>query len=150
MEKPKDFENLKSDIPLILLEGQKLYLDIRKRWPILHFILTGNDYSIPLPFLISRNEKDKLSSINIIFGGKTIDYETDYGLLRYLTVDEVKEVSQALLNFSRNQFHERLIHKCVENDFDILFDILYDVYKQLLNYYQNAAFQQNAMFLYLC
>ncbi|MGD1913503.1 MAG: DUF1877 family protein [Rivularia sp. (in: cyanobacteria)] len=150
IEKLEDFNNLESDIPLILTEGKNLTLDIGKRWRILHFILTGTDYSIPLPFLISRNEEDRLPSINAIFGGKTIDYETDYGLLRYLTVDEVKQVTQALSNFSCNQFHQRLILKGLVNEFDLIFNILYDVYQQLLNYYQNTAIRQNAMFLYLC
>lgn len=150
IEKLEDFKKLESDIPLIITEGKKSKLDIGKRWPILHFILTRTDYSIPLPFLVGKNKTDKLPSINIIFGGKTIDYETDYGLLRYLTVDEVKQVAQALSNFSRDQFHERLILKDLENDFDLIFNILYDVYQQLLNYYQNATDRQNAMFLYLC
>lgn len=150
IEKLEDLKKLESDIPLILTEGKKSKLDIGKRWPIIHFILTGTDYSIPLPFLIGINETDKLPSINAIFGGKTIDYQTDYGLLRYLTVDEVKQVAQALSNFSRNQFYERLILKGLRNDFDLIFNILYDVYQQLLNYYQNAADRQNAMFLYLC
>ncbi|MEM9924022.1 MAG: DUF1877 family protein [Cyanobacteria bacterium P01_D01_bin.50] len=150
IEKLEDFKQLESDIPLIITEGKNVKFDIGKRWQVLHFILTGTDYSIPLPFLISTNEKDKLPSINIIFGGQTIDYETDYGLLRYLTVDEVKQIAQALSNFSRKQFHERLILKDLENNFEMVLNILYDDYQQLLNYYQNAADRHNAMFLYLC
>ena len=75
LEKPDYFQQLESDIPLIIAEGKKyLEFNIDKRWRILHFILTGYDFSIPLPFLIDSNEKDNLPSINVIFGGKTIEY----------------------------------------------------------------------------
>ena len=150
LKKPEDFKKLESDIPLILAEGKKyieFYLD--KRWRILHFLLTGYDESIVLPFLIGNNEKDNLPAINVIFGGKTIDYKIDYELPQYLTADEVKQVAQALSNFSHNQFHQRLKLKNLKDDFDIAFNILYDIYKQVLNYYQDAASQQNAMFLSL-
>ncbi|MEA5598296.1 DUF1877 family protein [Rivularia sp. UHCC 0363] len=135
---------------MIIAEGKKyLEFNVDKRWRILHFILTGYDESIILPFLIGNNEKDSLPSINVIFGGKTIEYETVYELPQYLTADEVKQVAQALSNFSYNQFHQRLKLKNLRDDFDIVFDILYNIYKELLNYYQDAASGQNAMFLSL-
>ncbi len=150
LKKTEDFKKLESDIPLILAEGKKyIEFNLEKRWRILHFILTGYDESILLPFLIGNNEKDNLPAINVIFGGKIIDYKTNYELPQYLTADEVKQVAQALSNFSYNQFHQRLKLKNLKDDFDIAFDILYDIYKQLLNYYQDAASEQNAMFLSL-
>ncbi|MDY6896918.1 MAG: DUF1877 family protein [Cyanobacteriota bacterium] len=144
IEQPQEFEKLKSDIPVMLAEGKNSEFDIGKKWNHLHFILTGTDYSTPVPYLIGKNKKDKLPSINAILGGQTIDYETDNGLLRYLTVDEVKQVAQALSKFTQAHFQERFASKGWEKGFDSL----YDAYRQLLNYYQNVTYQENAMFLY--
>ncbi len=66
------------------------------------------------------------------------------GLLRYLNVDEVAQVAEALSKFSQTHFQERFTLKGLENGFDTL----YDAYKKLLNYYQNVAYQKDAMFLY--
>lgn len=143
-EQPQEFQKLESDIPTMLAEGKNPEFDIGKKWTNLHFILTGTDYSTPLPFLIGQNKQDKLPSINAILGGKTIDYETDHRLLRYLTVDEVKQVAQALSKFSHTHFQQRFALKKLKNGFDTL----YDAYTELINYYQNVAYQQNAMFLY--
>ena len=143
-EQPKEIEKLESDIPRMLAEGKNSEFDIGKKWITIHFILTGTDYSTPVPFLIGQNKQDKLPSINAILGGKTIDYETDNGLLRYLSVDEVKQVTQALSQFSQAHFQQRFVLKGLKNGFDTL----YDTYKELLNYYQNVAYQQNAMLLY--
>ncbi len=143
-EQPKEFEQLKSDIPAMLAEGKNSEFDIGKKWNTLHFILTGTNYSTPIPFIIGINKQDKLPSINAILGGKTIDYETDNGLLRYLSVDEVAQVAEALSKFSQTHFQERFSLKGLENGFDTL----YDAYKKLLNYYQNVAYQKDAMFLY--
>ena len=143
-EQPKEFEALKSDIPTMLAEGKNSELDIGKKWNTLHFILTGSNYSTPLPFLIGKNKQDQLPSINAILGGKTIDYETDNGFLRYLSADEVKQVAEALSKFSQTHFRERFTLKGLENGFDNL----YSAYKKLLHYYQNVAYQNDAMFLY--
>ncbi|MGB3641292.1 MAG: DUF1877 family protein [Rivularia sp. (in: cyanobacteria)] len=143
-EQPKEFEKLKSDIPTMLAEGKNSEFDIGKKWNTLHFILTGTNYSTPIPFLIGKNKQDKLPSINAILGGKTIDYETDNGLLRYLSADEVTQVAEALSKFSQTHFQERFTLKGLENGFDTL----YDAYKKLLNYYQNIAYQKDAMLLY--
>ncbi|WP_414622331.1 DUF1877 family protein [Calothrix sp. CCY 0018] len=143
-EQPKEFEKLKSDIPTMLAEGKNSEFDIGKKWNTLHFILTGTTYSTPIPFLIGKNKQDKLASINAILGGNTIDYETDNGLLRYLNADEVTQVAEALSKFSQAHFQERFTLKGLENGFDSL----YDTYKKLLNYYQNVAYQKDAMFLY--
>ncbi|BAY86963.1 hypothetical protein NIES267_64740 [Calothrix parasitica NIES-267] len=144
VEQPEEFEKLKSDIPTMLAEGKNSEFDIGKKWNNLHLILTGTNYSTPVPSLIGKNKQDKLPSVNAILGGKTIDYETDNGLLRYLTVDEVKQVAQALSKFTQANFKERFASKGLEKGFDNL----YDAYKQLQNYYQNVAYQENAMFLY--
>ena len=144
VEQPEEFEKLKSDIPTMLAEGKNSEFDIGKKWNNLHFILTGTDYPTPVPSLIGKNKQDKLPSINAILGGKTIDYETEHGLLRYLTVDEVKQVVQALSKFTQAHFKKRFASKGLEKGFDSL----YDAYKQLQNYYQNVAYQENAMFLY--
>ena len=144
VEQPEEFEKLKSDIPTMLAEGKNSEFDIGKKWNNLHFILTGKNYSTPVPSLVGQNKQDKLPSINAILGGKTIDYETDNGLLRYLTVDEVKQVAQALSKFTQAHFKQRFASKGLEKGFDNL----YDAHNQLLNYYQNVAYQENAMFLY--
>jgi hypothetical protein len=146
-EKPEESEKMKIEIPLIIAEGKTLPLDIGRKWRELHFVLTGKDCSIPLRFLISKNEEDRLPSINAVWGGKEIEYNFDYGLLRYLTDDEVKQVAKALSKFSPAMIGERFKLRGWKEDF---FDYLFQyTYKPLVKYYQDAAEKGNAMFLYL-
>lgn len=146
-EKPEEFEKMEIEIPLIIAEGKALPLNIGKRWRELHFVLTGEDDSIPLPFLISENKEDNLPSINTIWGGTEIEYNFDYGLLRYLTDDEVKQVAEALSKFSPEMIGERFKLRGWKEDF---FDYLFQyTYNPLVKYYQDAAEKGNAMFLYL-
>jgi hypothetical protein len=141
-EKPEEFEKLKADIPLILAEGKGAYLNLDKSWREIHFVLTGEDYSVHLPFLVGENDEEHLPSINAVRGGTEIEYDPGYGYVRYLTALEVKQVAEALSKFSHAQIRARL--KSLgwkEDSVDYLFD-----YKctPLVRYYQDAAYQGNA------
>ncbi|MCL1468487.1 DUF1877 family protein [Argonema galeatum] len=145
--KQEEFKKQKTDISQIIEEGKAEYLDIDKTWRMIHFVLTGEDDSFVPPFLIGENNEDRLPSINAILGGTEIEHEATYGLVRYLTVDEVKQVADALSKFSYTMIRERLkLRGWKEKSFDHLFDYTYN---PLVRYYQDAAEKGNAMFLYL-
>lgn len=147
LEKPEEFEKLKADIPLIIEEGKAKYLDIDKTWYTIHFVLTGEDSSVCPPFLIGDNKEDRLPSINAVLGGTEIEHEATYGLVRYLSVDEVKQVAEALSNFTYAMIRERLKLRGWEED---IFESLLDyTYNPLVMYYQDAAEKENAMLLWL-
>ncbi|HAX78932.1 MAG TPA: hypothetical protein DCY88_24675 [Cyanobacteria bacterium UBA11372] len=147
-EKPEEFEQMKADIPQMIAEGIILPLDLDKTWRQIHFILTGYDDSVRPTFLIGKNDEDCLPAINAVLGGSEIEYYTGYGLLRYLTTDEVKRVAEALSRFSQAMIQERLKFRGLPEDmFDYLFDYTYN---PMVQYYQGAAEKGNAMFLYLC
>lgn len=146
-EKPEEFEKIKDTIPLILDEGKSAYLDMKKAWHDLHFVLTGKDTSVPLPFLMGENDEDHLPAINAVRGGAEIEYDVCYGYVRYLTPDEVKQVAEALSKFSYAQVRKRLeIRGRQEEHFADFFNYYYE---PLVRYYQDAAAKGNAMFLYL-
>ncbi|MBD2741778.1 DUF1877 family protein [Coleofasciculus sp. FACHB-1120] len=146
-EKPEEFEKLKADIPVIIEEGKAEYFDADKTWREIHFLLTGYDYSVRLNFLVGENEEDGLPSINAVLSGNEIEHEATYGLVRYLTADEVKQVAEALSKYSHAMIKERLKFRGWQEDY---FDHLFDYkYYPLVRYYQDAAEKGNAMFLYL-
>lgn len=146
-ENPQRFEKISSDIPLIIEEGKSNYLDIEKTWYMIHFVLTGEKFPLCPPFLIGENNEDRLPSINAVLGGTEIEIEATYGLVRYLTDDDVKKVADALAKFSYSTIRERLkFNGCEEDSFDHLFD---RTYNPLVKYYKDAAERGNAMFLYL-
>lgn len=146
-EKPEEFEKMKAEIPLLIAEGKALPLDIGKKWRELQFAFTGEDYSVRPTFLIDKND-DGLPSINVVMGGTEIGYHTEYGLLRYFTADEVKQVASALSRFSHAMIRERLkVIKWEEDSVNLFFEYMYN---PLVRYYEDAAEKGNAMFLYLC
>lgn len=146
--KREEYETLKNDIPLIIEEGKAEYLDIDKTWYWIHFLLTGYDYSVRPSFIIGENEEDNLPSINAVLGGKEIDYAQTYGLVRYFTAEEVKQIAEALTHFSCEMVKERIrLQGRKEEDFNELFDYTYNPF---IKYYQEAGEKGNAMFLYLC
>lgn len=146
-DKPKEFELLRDDIPLILHEGKGKYLDLDKTWRAIHLLLTGYDESICPEFLVGVNQEDCLPSINAILSGLEIKYDMVYGYVRYLTVMEVKQIAEALSVFTHAHIKTRLeLRGWKMEDYHYLFEY---TYYPLIAYYQDAAEKSNAMFLYL-
>ncbi|RUT07552.1 hypothetical protein DSM106972_018120 [Dulcicalothrix desertica PCC 7102] len=84
--------------------------------------------------------------INAIFGAKSLGYDgSDFGLI-YFTDKEVKEIAQALSEFSYTQMRERLRFNGLEEaDYE---HILNDAYNKLLTYYKDATEKGTAMLLH--
>nr|WP_267901095.1 DUF1877 family protein [Dulcicalothrix desertica] len=146
IDKPQEFEKIKEDIHIIENEGKGAYLDIDKTWKFLHFLLTGYEFDVKIPYLIGKNSNDDLPLINAIFGAKSLGYDgSDFGLI-YFTDKEVKEIAQALSEFSYTQMRERLRFNGLEEaDYE---HILNDAYNKLLTYYKDATEKGTAMLLH--
>lgn len=144
-DKPQEFEKIKEDIYLIKNEGKEFYLDIDKIWEFIHFLLTGYEFDVKIPFLIGKNSNDGLPLINAIFGAKSLGYDgSDFGLI-YFTDKEVQEIAQALSDFSYDHMREKLRFNGLEKENYDYF--LNDIYDKILKYYQDVAQKGNAMFL---
>jgi hypothetical protein len=145
--KPEEFKKLEADIPRIIEEGKGEYFDLDWTWRSVHFLLTGEDESVQPPFLVGENDEDHLPSINAVMAGREIEHEATYGLVRYLTADEVQQVAKALSKLSHTQMRERWkLRGWKEDSFDYLIEYKY---KAFVRYYQDAAAKGSAMFLYL-
>ncbi|MCL1472613.1 DUF1877 family protein [Argonema antarcticum] len=113
---PEEFESFEKDADLIMAEYEAnidtyIYIQSRRNWHGLSFILTGYCREYELPFLVKQNpDGDKLPLVNAIFGGTKIG-DTGFGIgydaIRYLTPDEVKEVAEALSKISAESFEAR-------------------------------------------
>ncbi len=83
------------------LRSSDRYLDLDKHWRSLYFLLTGN---FPDD---SKTTGDTLLH-KVFMGGTATPWEATYGMVRYLTVNEVKEIAKALNQVSEDNFKSRL------------------------------------------
>lgn len=83
------------------LESSDRYLDLDKHWRSLYFLLTGD-----FPY-DSKNTSDTLLH-KVFMGGTATPWEATFGMVRYLTVNEVKEMAEALNQVSEDSFKSRL------------------------------------------
>jgi hypothetical protein len=149
------YESLRSQIPLILEEGKKLSLALHKEWHILSFLTTGYKEMSLLPFLIGKNDEDDLLAVNAILCGTETTCQATYRFYRYLIPDEVTQVAEALDSFPKEIIRERF-NRASLSKLDIYtfhpekeeFDLAIEYYEELVNYYQSAAKEGNAMLLY--
>ncbi len=137
LEKLKENQNQISDF--IWAESDKSNrLDIDKAWHGIHYILTGD-----------AQESDSKFN-NVIFGGESMEQDIGYGPAQYLTVNEVKENSKLLQDFTtekfRNKFKEvkdEIVEKGIYpfyNDWtDEDIEYLLEHYKALQLFYQKSA-----------
>lgn len=126
------------------------HLDAGKSWHGIQFLLTGNaSYDaddIPLPLR------------NIALGGELTEWEASYGVVRILTPQEVREVSEALLPITRNTLLPRLDAAAFNknniypgsNEWEREYmDWLLNSYEQVANFFHVAASNGDAMLLSL-
>jgi len=156
VNKPKEYESLRSEIPLILEKGKILSLDLHKEWHLLSFLNTGYKGMNLLPFLIEKNGEDNLLAVNAILCGTETTCQATYGFYRYLIPDEVTQIAEVLKSFSKEIIKERFNRGSLRK-LDIYtvdwgeeeeFDLALEYCEKLANYYQSAAKQGNAMLLY--
>lgn len=71
------------------LRSSGCYLELDKYWRSLHFLFTGD-----IPFA-SRN-KNKTVLHHVFMGGTPTTWEATYGMVRYLPINEVIKIAEAL------------------------------------------------------
>ncbi|MBL1175065.1 DUF1877 family protein [Pantanalinema sp. GBBB05] len=83
------------------LRSSDRYLDSDKHWRSLYFLLTGD-----FPNDSKTTENTLLHKV--FMGGAATPWEATYGMVRYLTVNEVKEIAEALNQVPEDNFKSRL------------------------------------------
>lgn len=130
---------------LIFEEVDDNYLDLDKAWHGIHFLLNddvwgGNE---PLRF--------------VVMGREEIGEDIGYGPTRYLTSSEVKDISRTLSKisieslikkFDAERFKKADIYPSIWEEEDAI-DYLMEYYKELVDYYNDAAKNNNVMLVYL-
>jgi hypothetical protein len=136
------------NLETIVAEANKCQpLDLGNGWRELHDFL---NYEIEeVPYLISEKyiKRHNLVCVNAVLGANKFKYE---GLQRFLTVEEVKQVSISLCKISE-QFEERL--QLLETDIDEFSDdemSFEQFFQNFVAYYANASEQGNAMTISIC
>ena len=126
------------------------YLNIGKSWQAIHFLLTGEaatDKTNALPPLC-----------NLVLGGTETEYRTDFGKVRYLKPNEVKEVVEALEPISLDNLRSRFSSEAFDTariypdpqpggwDTEELEYVLNE-YVKLVKFFEEAAKQNNFIFI---
>jgi hypothetical protein len=118
-------------------------LTLEKSWHCLHYLLTGTAW-----------ETDTVLG-KAILGGAEIGPDMGYGPARYLEPNEVKNVAKALNTVSKEDLTSRFnleamkaanIYACRDEG---ELSLAQDYFKQVCNYYDEAATRGDAMLLYL-
>ena len=122
-------------------------LDLDKAWHGLHYLLCGDAFQGELPLF------------NALMGGRPInEHETEDIIVRYLTVEEVAEVSNALAHigqaqlkqaFDPHEMNEAGVYPSSDWSEDGELDYLLGYYEPLKNYYRQAAATGEGMLLYV-
>ncbi len=120
-------------------------LNIDKAWHGIHYLLTGSAWEGEPPL------------VNVIMGGTEIGDDLGYGAARYLTVNQVKEATEALLKISEEELKTRFNPEEMNkleiyppiNWIEEEFDYLLGYYEELVAYYKDADEKRNAMLIYI-
>ena len=121
-------------------------LDVYKSWHGIHYVLTGSSWEGKPPLK------------NVVLGGTEIGEDVGYGPARYLTPAEVREVAEALKPIDDAEFARRFNADEMAEDEIYAFDPdaaedeldgLLDTYRELRQYYLDAASNKDGMLLYM-
>jgi Domain of unknown function (DUF1877) len=138
-----------SKVKSLILESATA-IDIDQSWDGLHFLLTGKT--------IQQGFDETPLAESILGGNELIGAERGFGLVRYHTATAVKEIAEALAKVTEadllNNFDEYTMEISVsgggfsleDGDFE---DYLYPYFQEVVEYYQIAARENQAMLLYL-
>ncbi|PZM66290.1 YfbM family protein [Paenibacillus dendritiformis] len=127
-------------------EQEQHALDIDKAWHAIHYLLNGSDWEGELPMF------------NVILGGTELEENAGCGPIRYLTNEEVKGIASAMAEISVHELKERFKPEAM-NELEIYpswdwraseeWTYIFDYYKEVRDYYAEAARNNDAMLLYL-
>jgi hypothetical protein len=130
--------------------GNQLYLD--KSWDAINFLLTGHS--------LDSIESAEPPLSGVVFSGQIIDEEQDmgYGPAQYLTPTQVKEINDALVNISSDEFRNRYdpvklkdkgIYPQSWEDDENEKDYLTNYFNDLKTFYSKAAKEGQAIVTYI-
>jgi hypothetical protein len=126
----------------VALPAEPLRID--KAWDGVDFLLTG------------RAEAGNPPLNNVVRGGKKTGKDLGYGPARYLTPQEVQEVSRALAAITREKLRERIDPKAMtregvycwfENEGEDGLEYFLSYYDEVRRYFQDAARKGHGMLL---
>ncbi|MEH2191129.1 MAG: YfbM family protein [Nostoc sp.] len=112
-------------------------------WHALHFLLTGESS-------LSGDTQASSPLCNVVMGGTPTQFQATYGFVRYLTLEEVQDVADALSQISVEELKRRF-NSTVFNSAEIYpnpspggwdeeeIEPLFELYPQLVEFFQNAA-----------
>lgn len=118
-------------------------LDLEKSWHVLHYLLTETAAEASPPFG------------NAILGGQEIGDDLGYGSARFLTPEQVRDVSRALNSVSKEDLARRFDLPAmiranvypVRDESEL--ELAQEYFEHLSRYYADAAAAGNAMLLYI-
>lgn len=123
------------------------YLDLDKSWHAIHFMLNGNDY------------EGQGALASVFFGGEELKVDMGYGPVRYLTIGEVKQVSDKLSLISDDAFCRKyepvamddasIYPNIWEQDGEDGLQYILPYYQDLKVFYREAALRDEAVLIYL-
>ena len=125
--------------------GDSELCDVDKSWQTIHFMLSGGN-----PWGGNTIEAQA------IMGGAEIGPDLGYGPARYLTSDQVKQVSQALAPITQEEFSNRFDPQAMAAADLYAFDLEYaedelemaqDYFGELKKFYARSAQQNDAVLL---
>jgi type I restriction-modification system DNA methylase subunit len=147
LEKLKAHPEKIEDIVFDSEELQEIEFDIDKAWHGIYFLLTGK---------VGFDETVHCIVGQAILGGRELGEDIGYGPLRFLEPSEVAIINNELRNISVEDLANRFDLEAI-NDQDIYpmsgewemedKDYLLEYYEGLLNYFNKAANEQEAMLL---
>lgn len=123
------------------------YIDVDKAWHGIHYLLTGTagEGTTPLSWAV--------------LGGKEIGEDVGYGPARLLTAEQVKKISEVLLN--EDDFKAAFAPEAMEaaqiypdviwvRDGQESLEYLVENYRELVAFYRAAALRGDGAILWLC
>ena len=123
------------------------FLNLDKSWHAIHFILNGNNYEGQGPLAM------------VFFGGEEIGEDHGYGLVRYLTTDQVKQVSLSLSEISHENFSQKYDPQAMdaasiypnvwERDSAEGLKYIVPFFQDLKKFYNEAALRDQAVLIYI-
>ena len=142
MEEIDELED--ADIPNEFEGEQFARVNIDKAWHGIHYLLTGKSFGGQPPFAA------------VVYGGKAL-IDTLYEDLRYLTPEEVADISKALTSLPSTELKRRynpvameeadIYPHIWERDGEGAIGFLIDNYEVLVNFYREAAEEGDAMLI---
>jgi Domain of unknown function (DUF1877) len=117
------------------------YFDLDKHWRSLHFLYTGD-------FPYDSKIKDDTLLHKMFMGGAATPWEATYGMVRYLIVNEVKEIAEALKQVSEDNFKSRLDCLIGSHENRIYMEPYFlELHNQLVKFFEMAAKNNDVVLL---